>query len=77
MNCLQVVGKYRCIVRVVALLPCTPASFRAPNGVFRIRLTLEDPTARIHAYLYKEDGVMFYHSISPNLMMIESLYRNM
>lgn len=59
-NCMQVVRKYRCIVRVVALLPCKPNDFRAPNDVLRIRLTLEDPTARIHAYLYKEDGVMFY-----------------
>jgi len=53
----QVIAKFRCVVRVVATLPAHPRDFQAPCGTYRLRLTLEDPTARIHAYLYAEDGV--------------------
>ncbi|MFS7912272.1 putative protection of telomeres protein [Helianthus anomalus] len=57
---LQVIAKFRCVVRVVATLPDHPRDFKAPCGTYRIRLTLEDPTARIHVYIYAEDGVKFF-----------------
>lgn len=50
-------GCYKCVVRVVSVLPCRAMDFHYPVGIHRIRLTLEDPTSRIHAYLYAEDGV--------------------
>ncbi|KAL8536750.1 hypothetical protein ACS0TY_012066 [Phlomoides rotata] len=62
----EVMYKYRCVVRVVATIPCRAVDFRSPSGVYRVRLTLEDPTARIHAFLYAEDGVNFFgndHSV--------------
>ncbi|XP_021773842.1 protection of telomeres protein 1b-like [Chenopodium quinoa] len=61
----QVAGKYKCIVRVVAALPWTIEDFRSPDGTYRIRLTLEDPTGRIHAYLYAEDGEVFFEGNPP------------
>ncbi|KAM3361780.1 protection of telomeres protein 1b [Capsicum galapagoense] len=56
----RVVGKFHCVVRVVAVFPWLAEDFRSPSGVYRIRLTIEDPTARIHAYLYKEDAEQFF-----------------
>ncbi|PWA36227.1 nucleic acid-binding, OB-fold-like protein [Artemisia annua] len=55
----EATAKFRCVVRVVATLPDRPENFRSSScGTYRIRLTLEDPTARIHAYLYAEDAVV-------------------
>ncbi|KAK2983342.1 hypothetical protein RJ640_016080 [Escallonia rubra] len=56
----EVTAKFRCVVRVIAAFPWQAADFRSPTGTYRIRLTLEDPTARIHAFLYAEDGVNFF-----------------
>ncbi|KAK3041851.1 hypothetical protein RJ639_000367 [Escallonia herrerae] len=56
----EVTAKFRCVVRVIAAFPWQAADFRSPTGTYRIRLTLEDPTARIHAFLYAEDGVKFF-----------------
>ncbi|KAM0060861.1 putative protection of telomeres protein [Helianthus debilis subsp. tardiflorus] len=56
----EVIAKFRCVVRVVATLPGHPRDFKAPCGTYRIRLTLEDPTARIHVYIYAEDGGKFF-----------------
>nr|XP_043632870.1 protection of telomeres protein 1b-like isoform X2 [Erigeron canadensis] len=56
----EVTAKFRCVVRVLTTLPGHPRDFRAPCGTFRLRVTLEDPTARLHAYLYAEDGVKFF-----------------
>ncbi|CAI0400419.1 unnamed protein product [Linum tenue] len=52
----KVTAKFRCIARVVASLPWRVEDFRSPLGIYRIRVTLEDPTARIHAFVYAEDG---------------------
>ncbi|KAK9925744.1 hypothetical protein M0R45_023010 [Rubus argutus] len=57
---LEVTGCYKCVVRVVSVLPCRAMDYHYPVGVHRIRLTLEDPTSRIHAYLYAEDGLKFF-----------------
>ncbi|XP_060200017.1 protection of telomeres protein 1a-like isoform X6 [Lycium barbarum] len=56
----RVVGKFHCVVRVVASFPWSVEEYRSPSGIYRIRLTLEDPTARIHAYLYAEDAEHFF-----------------
>lgn len=56
----EVTCKFKCVVRVVAIFPWRADDFRSPCGVYRIRLTLEDPTARIHAFLYAEDGIKFF-----------------
>ncbi|KAK4479934.1 hypothetical protein RD792_012986 [Penstemon davidsonii] len=52
----EVTGKFKCVVRVVAIFPWRIDDFRSPSGIYRVRLTLEDPTARLHAFLYAEDG---------------------
>ncbi|KAK9062314.1 hypothetical protein SSX86_019500 [Deinandra increscens subsp. villosa] len=56
----KVIAKFRCVVRVVATMPGHPRDFQDSSGTYRLRLTLEDPTARIHAYVYAEDGVKFF-----------------
>ncbi|KAM4114457.1 hypothetical protein ACJW30_04G069300 [Castanea mollissima] len=56
----EVTVKFKCVARVVAALPWQAEDFRTPLGTYRIRLTLEDPTARIHALLYGEDGEKFF-----------------
>jgi len=54
---LKVTAKFRCVVRVVAAMPCQTEELCSPAGIYRMRLTLEDSTARIHAYVFAEDGV--------------------
>ncbi|KAL9248331.1 hypothetical protein vseg_021665 [Gypsophila vaccaria] len=61
----QVTAKFKCIVRVVSALPSKVEDFKSPAGVYRVRVTLEDPTARIHAYLYAEDAEMFFKEYPP------------
>ncbi|CAH9070958.1 unnamed protein product [Cuscuta epithymum] len=56
----EVTYKFRCVVRVVASLPWRVSEFRSPSGTYRVRLTLEDPTARIHAFLYADDAEEFF-----------------
>lgn len=55
---LQVTAKFKCVVRVAAIVPWRAEDFCSPPGTYRTRLTLEDPTARIHAFVYAEDGVI-------------------
>lgn len=52
----EVTAKFKCVARVVASFPWRAEDFRSPSGIYRIRFTLEDPTARIHAYVCGEDG---------------------
>lgn len=69
---MQVTYKFRCMVRVMATWPSDVLDFCEPTDgsaaqpidhpdqgdfVFVVRLTLEDPTARLHAFLYGEDAV--------------------
>lgn len=54
---LKVTAKFKCVVRVVAAVPYQGEKFCTPAGKYMIRLTLEDPTARIHAFVVDEDGV--------------------
>lgn len=48
---------FRCVVRFVVVVPWQVEDFRASCGAYRVRFTLEDPTARIHAYAHGKDGV--------------------
>ncbi|KAH7297777.1 hypothetical protein KP509_25G012100 [Ceratopteris richardii] len=65
----QVTYKFRCLVRVVSIVPpviedfCVQkrSSTRASEYIYRLRLTLEDPTSRIHAYLCDEDAEYFFN----------------
>ncbi|KAL2940752.1 Protection of telomeres protein 1b [Bienertia sinuspersici] len=61
----QVTAKFKCIVRVVAALPWAVKDFCSSDGTYLIRLTLEDPTARIHAYLFGDDGKAFFEGYPP------------
>ncbi|KAJ8771983.1 hypothetical protein K2173_027160 [Erythroxylum novogranatense] len=56
----EVTSKFKCIVRVVAAFPYSVEDFCSCHGTYRIRLTIEDPTSRIHAFLYAEDGEKFF-----------------
>ncbi|KAG0504801.1 hypothetical protein M758_N017100 [Ceratodon purpureus] len=71
----EVTYKFRCMVRVMATWPSDVLDFCEPTDgsaaqpidhpdqgdfVFVVRLTLEDPTARLHAFLYGEDAVEFF-----------------
>ncbi|KAL6143108.1 hypothetical protein ACLB2K_053804 [Fragaria x ananassa] len=60
----EVMVGYKCVVRVVSILPCRAMDYHFPVGICKIRLTLEDPTTRIHAFLYAEDGLKFFEGSS-------------
>uniref|UniRef100_A0A166HUI8 Telomeric single stranded DNA binding POT1/Cdc13 domain-containing protein n=1 Tax=Daucus carota subsp. sativus TaxID=79200 RepID=A0A166HUI8_DAUCS len=61
----EVTAKFKCVVQVIDVYPWRVEDFHSPLGTCRIRLTLEDPTARIHAYVYAEDGVHFFGGSQP------------
>ncbi|XP_057828148.2 protection of telomeres protein 1a [Cryptomeria japonica] len=73
----QVTYKFRCLVRVIASLPRNVEEFcgerkNSENNIeyfYRVRLTLEDATARIHAYLYGEDANKFFSGYPPTSLM--------
>ncbi|KAK1683729.1 hypothetical protein QYE76_044577 [Lolium multiflorum] len=57
----QVTHKFKTLVRVVSAYPCQGSDLHSLlTGNHCLRLTLEDPTARIHAYVHKDDGVRFF-----------------
>ncbi|WVZ61473.1 hypothetical protein U9M48_011337 [Paspalum notatum var. saurae] len=57
----QVTHKIKTIVRVVAAYPCRASDLSLLLvGSYCLRLTLEDPTARIHAYIHKDDAAKFF-----------------
>ncbi|KAI8561707.1 hypothetical protein RHMOL_Rhmol04G0361500 [Rhododendron molle] len=56
-------GRFKCIVRVVAICPSQIKDFWSPAGLSRIRVTLEDRTARIHTLLCGEDAVMQLYTL--------------
>lgn len=61
----QVTAKFKCIARVVAAVPWKVEDFRSLSGTYRVKLTLEDPTARVHAYVYDDDGEVFFDGYPP------------
>ncbi|GJY05258.1 hypothetical protein Tco_0371198 [Tanacetum coccineum] len=70
--CLKATTKFSCVVRVVATLPDRPKNFRSSScGTYRIRLTLEDPTAIIHAYLNAEDATVILLFLLMMMMLNE------
>ncbi|KAG8082302.1 hypothetical protein GUJ93_ZPchr0014g47047 [Zizania palustris] len=57
----EVVHKFKTLVRVVAVYPCEASDLSdLLAGKHAVRLTLEDPTARIHAYIHRDDGASFF-----------------
>ncbi|AET05602.1 putative protection of telomeres protein [Medicago truncatula] len=52
----EVTAKFTCVVRVVAAKPWQAEKLCSPTSQYMTRLTLEDPTARIHAFVIGEDG---------------------
>jgi hypothetical protein len=73
---LQATARFKCIIRVVAAFPWRAEDF-SHHGTYRIRLTIEDPTARIHAFIYAEDGVQtfsYYYSTCSYLDNIGILF---
>ncbi|XP_026423586.1 protection of telomeres protein 1a isoform X1 [Papaver somniferum] len=67
----EVTSKFKCVVRVVAMCPGQVEKFWSPEDSDRymVRFTLEDPTARIHAYIYAEDGENFFDGFhSPEVL---------
>ncbi|XP_020593621.1 protection of telomeres protein 1a-like isoform X2 [Phalaenopsis equestris] len=57
----EIMHKFTSIVRVVTSYPWQAKDLRSPaTGNYRVRLTIEDPTARIHAYIFGEDGEKFF-----------------
>ncbi|KAF7813516.1 protection of telomeres protein 1b isoform X1 [Senna tora] len=69
----EVTAKFRCTARVVAATPWPAEKFFSPIGAYRMRLTLEDPTARIHAYVYAEDGVTLFEGKSDNNILTDKM----
>uniref|UniRef100_A0A7C8ZFP5 POT1A/B-like OB fold domain-containing protein n=1 Tax=Opuntia streptacantha TaxID=393608 RepID=A0A7C8ZFP5_OPUST len=61
----QVTAKFKCIARVVAAIPWKVEDFCSLRGTYRVRITLEDPTARLHAYVYDDDGEVFFDGYPP------------
>ncbi|XP_052727504.1 protection of telomeres protein 1b isoform X4 [Vigna angularis] len=59
----KVTAIFKCVVRVVAAMPCKAENLRSSTGKYRMRLTLEDPTARIHALVIEEDVVTLFDGI--------------
>ncbi|KAJ1390156.1 protection of telomeres protein 1b [Sesbania bispinosa] len=53
----EVAAKFKCVVRVVAASPYSAEDLWSPDGTYRMRLTLEDSTSRLHAFIVAEDGV--------------------
>ena len=64
------------------MYPFQAEDFRSPEGTYRVRLSLEDPTARIHAFLYAEDGVRLFlpfilHAFWECLLSVHRVFRRM
>ncbi|KAL3685065.1 hypothetical protein R1sor_003087 [Riccia sorocarpa] len=71
----KVTYKFRCLVRVISTFPTQVCNFcvplpanedksgteSSPVFVYGVRFTLEDPTGRLHAFLFAEDGAKFFN----------------
>ncbi|KAJ3674458.1 hypothetical protein LUZ60_005074 [Juncus effusus] len=65
----QAPHEIKCIARVVDIHPYKIEKWRSPfDAHFEIRLTLEDPTARIHAYLAGQDAEKFFGDKSDEIL---------
>ncbi|KAE8703506.1 protein sel-1-like protein 2-like [Hibiscus syriacus] len=61
--------RFRCVIRVVAVVPWRVEDFRCRrDGLCRVRFTLEDPTTRIHAYAFAEEGDKFLNATSTDVL---------
>lgn len=52
----KVTAKFKCVVRVVAAMPYLAKNLLSSIGKYRMQLTLEDSTARVHAFVTGKDG---------------------
>ncbi|CAM6106321.1 unnamed protein product [Calypogeia fissa] len=83
----EVTSKFRCLVRVMSTCPsevadfCDPSTRKGNNATtedsnsqfaYAVRLTLEDPTARLHSYLHGEDGAKFFNGHPPADLHVDS-----
>ncbi|KAJ8425644.1 hypothetical protein Cgig2_008694 [Carnegiea gigantea] len=71
---LGVTAKFKCIARVVAAVPWRVEDFRSFSGTYRVKLTLEDPTARLHAYVYDDDGLIKFWKINLTVFLVKSIF---
>ncbi|XAR53970.1 hypothetical protein NMG60_11028933 [Bertholletia excelsa] len=56
---------FKTVVRVIEIYPPEVKDFLTPAGFYRMRITMEDPTARIHALLLAKDAEMFFGGFLP------------
>ncbi|KAJ6818262.1 protection of telomeres protein 1a-like [Iris pallida] len=64
---LEVTHEFKTVVRVVTSFPWRSEDLRSPKGTYRIRLTLEDHTTRVHAYIFGKNGEKFFgHNLTTN-----------
>ncbi|XP_022638002.1 protection of telomeres protein 1a isoform X3 [Vigna radiata var. radiata] len=56
----EVTAIFKCIVRVVAAIPCKAENLCLSTEKYKMRLTLKDSTARIHANVIEEDVVTLF-----------------
>ncbi|KFK25033.1 hypothetical protein AALP_AA8G058000 [Arabis alpina] len=56
----NVTAKFKCVVRFIQGYPQDVRKFHDSNGNFRLLAILEDPTARICASLYADEGDKFF-----------------
>jgi hypothetical protein len=66
LNHSKVMNIFKCVVRVVAVQPYQAENFCSFIGKYMMRLTLEDPTTRIHAFVFNKDGETIFDSY-PNI----------
>ncbi|KAK9136556.1 hypothetical protein Sjap_007150 [Stephania japonica] len=67
----KVIAKFKCVVRVVAIHPWRVEDFHSPvTHNYVLRLTLEDATARLHAFVFSEDGEKFFQGHPSNEELI-------
>ncbi|KAL0927647.1 hypothetical protein M5K25_001842 [Dendrobium thyrsiflorum] len=71
----EIIHKFRTVVRVVTSCPWQAKDLCTPTGKYRIRLMIEDSTARIHAYIFGEDGEKFFNGYPPIDVLTEKMYK--
>ncbi|KAG0546418.1 hypothetical protein BDA96_02G445600 [Sorghum bicolor] len=72
----EVTHKVKTLVRVVAFYPCEAYELHLllrSNYDYSIRLTLEDPTARIDAYVHKQNLVQFFGDSLTEVVVMKKL----
>lgn len=71
---LKVTAKFKCVVRVVAAMPYLAKNLLSSIGKYRMQLTLEDSTARVHAFVTGKDGVRSNFNLSVDFRILGTNY---